>query len=378
MSTDAAPRKVLILFTEIFANGGIQRFNKTFISACSHLDVRGTAYSLVDTSTSIARHPPYDNIKIVGFAGNRFRFIIATMAALWGERYDWVLIGHVNLLTMTLLARTLRLFHRAPAVLIAHGIEVWSNIGSVRRFAMSGMHTILCVSRYTRQRILEQAPRLRAGRLRIFPNALAESWGAMAADTSAIPSPKRFILSVTRLEKGDRYKGIVTTIESLGMLSDESVKYMIVGHGNDLPFLQMVAARCGVLDRVVFLSGVSDTQLINLYRTCLAFVLPSGKEGFGIVFLEAMYFGAPVIAAREKGALDVVTDHETGLLVNFGDSIALKQAIEKLSFDSGLCDQLRSAGRSLVVDGGPFTFARFVDRCAAALGVANARISGGG
>jgi len=42
-------------------------------------------------------------------------------------------------------------------------------------------------------------------------------------------------------------------------------------------------------------------------------VLPSGKEGFGIVFLEAMYFGAPVIAAAEKGALDVVQDGETGL-----------------------------------------------------------------
>jgi len=54
------------------------------------------------------------------------------------------------------------------------------------------------------------------------------------------------------------------------------------------------------------------------------FVLPSGKEGFGIVFLEAMFFGAAVIAASEKGALDVIQDGETGLLVRFGDTVALR------------------------------------------------------
>jgi len=95
--------------------------------------------------------------------------------------------------------------------------------------------------------------------------------------------------------------------------------------------------------------------------------LPSGKEGFGIVFLEAMFFGAPVIAASEKGAVDVVRDGETGIAVRYGDTIAIKEAIERLQFDTNLRDRLCANGRSLVSDQGPFTFASFVERTKAHL-----------
>jgi glycosyltransferase involved in cell wall biosynthesis len=187
--------------------------------------------------------------------------------------------------------------------------------------------------------------------------------------------PQRFILSVTRLQKGDRYKGVVTVIEALSMLQDASLQYIVVGHGDDLPFLQRVARRFGVQHRVHFLSGVGDRELVNLYEQCEAFVLPSGKEGFGIVFLEAMFFGAPVIAAAEKGALDVVKDGETGLLVRFGDSISLQRAIERLSSDEGLRAKVRQGGRATVVADGAFTFPRFVERTAHVLELPNARVA---
>jgi glycosyltransferase involved in cell wall biosynthesis len=173
-----------------------------------------------------------------------------------------------------------------------------------------------------------------------------------------------FILSVTRLERGDRYKGIASVIEAFSMLADGSLQYFVIGHGDDLSFLQLMAERFGVKDRVHFMRGISDSELITLYQTCEAFVLPSGKEGFGIVFLEAMFFGAPVIAACEKGAMDVVRDGATGIMVPFGDTIAIKEAIERIRSDSALREHLRITGRSVVTDGGPFTFARFTQRCA--------------
>jgi glycosyltransferase involved in cell wall biosynthesis len=248
-------------------------------------------------------------------------------------------------------------------MLIAHGIEVWNGIGRLRRHALSRTDCVLCVSRYTRQRLLEQAPEL-AGRLIIFPNALADSWGRVPPVRFTSTLPSRFILSVTRLDRGDRYKGIPTVIEAFSMLSDDSMQYFVIGHGNDLPFLQLVAERCGVKERVHFMRGISDSELITLYQNCEAFVLPSGKEGFGIVFLEAMFFGAPIVAAQEKGAMDVVRDGDTGLSVRFGDTIAIKEAIERIGSDAALREHLRANGRSLVVDGGPFTFAGFTQRCA--------------
>jgi glycosyltransferase involved in cell wall biosynthesis len=221
----------------------------------------------------------------------------------------------------------------------------------------------------------QQAPELDDARFSIFPNALSETWlerqaqAERAAEiaTAAAP-PGRFILSVARLTRHDRTKGIISVIEALPMLADRDVNYVIAGQGDDMEFLKQVAERCGVASRVRFMGAVSDAMLVDLYRRCEAFVLPSGQEGFGIVFLEAMYFDAPVIAARAKGAVDVVQDGETGLLVAFGDVIGIKLAIERLLGDPGLRDALRQRARQNVTGEGPFTFHAFVQRCSHLLG----------
>jgi glycosyltransferase involved in cell wall biosynthesis len=128
-----------------------------------------------------------------------------------------------------------------------------------------------------------------------------------------------------------------------------------------------VARRLGVAERVLFLGAVDDAELAGIYRKSTAFVLPSGQEGFGLVFIEAMYFGAPVIAAGEKGALDVVRHEETGLLVPFGDVVSIKASAERLLGDPELCARLASNARKLMTDRGEFTFDAFLARCAAVL-----------
>ena len=363
-------KRVLFLLTEVFANGGIQRFNRTMLAASGLCNISCRVLTLHDQPTSIDTVARYPNITVIGFSGDRIGFAIAAARALWRADYDWVLIGHINFLSLAVGALALKISKtNTPVVLIAHGIEVWSRIGRVRAYALARARKILCVSRYTRQRILEQAPRLRPERLTVFPNALSETWRNAVGVTADRELPERFILSVTRLEKGDRYKGIVTVIEALSMLEDDSMHYCVIGQGNDLSFLQRVAERSGVQHRVHFLRGVTDAELITLYSRCTAFVLPSGKEGFGIVFLEAMYFGAPVIAAAEKGALDVIQHGETGLLVRFGDTVALKMAIERLEKNPELRKHLGAAGLASVTESGPFTFSRFTERYAAALEV---------
>jgi glycosyltransferase involved in cell wall biosynthesis len=368
MAESRAPT-VLFLFTEVFANGGIQRFNQTILDACANLGIVCQVLSLHDSPESIARSSMPGGASVSGFCGNRRLFALAAARALLMNRYERLVIGHVHFLGLA--AGILPLGQpRAPrTVLIAHGIEVWSGIGRIRQHVLRRLDRILCVSRYTRQRILEQVPGLSEERLTIFPNALADSWTRVEPIPFRRSVPARFILSVTRIEPGDRYKGIGSVIEALSMLVDDSMHYLVVGHGKDLPFLELVAERFGVKERVHFVRGVSDAELVSLYRRCVSFVLPSGKEGFGIVFLEAMYFGAPVIAAREKGATDVVRDGETGLSVRFGDSIAIKEAIESLAADGALRTRVTAGGRSLVTAGGAYTFERFTHRCAEVLSV---------
>jgi phosphatidylinositol alpha-1,6-mannosyltransferase len=364
MADERAPPKILLLFTGVFANGGIQRFNHTLLTALSALDLECHVLSMHDSTRSIGQPDFGPRTTIRGFSGSRWHFSTCALRTIIGNRYDWILIGHVNLLVFTFLALALRPFSQARAVLIAHGIEVWGRIGRMRRFAFLRVYATLCVSRYTRQRVLDQVPGLDRDRVMIFPNCLCSTWGSLHPPPARRPVEAPFILSVSRLERGDRYKGIVTVIEALSQLDDLSIHYVVVGHGNDMAFLQEVSLRHGVAHRVHFLQGISDGELVNMYADCKAFVLPSGKEGFGIVFLEAMYFGAPVIAASEKGAVDVVKDGETGLLVPYGDSMAVKKAIERLSADAALRERLRELGRRTVVGDGEFTFERFTRRAA--------------
>jgi len=180
--------------------------------------------------------------------------------------------------------------------------------------------------------------------------------------------PEKFILTVTRLDPAERYKGILAVLEAVSMIEDTSIHYVIAGSGKDLGFLRTTAVHFGIESRVHFLQAIADDVLALLYQRCLAFVLPSGKEGFGIVYLEAMFFGAPVIAAREKGVLDVVTDGETGLLVEYGDVVGLVGAIQRLASDADLRRKFQVSGLALVTGDGPFTFKAFTERFAILMG----------
>lgn len=91
--------------------------------------------------------------------------------------------------------------------------------------------------------------------------------------------------------------------------------------------------------------------IMGAWRRCLVGLLPSiGPETFGIVMLEAMATGRPVIASRIGGLVDVVVDGETGYLVPPGDPLALRQAIERLLADPGLRERMGQAARRRVIE----------------------------
>ena len=112
-----------------------------------------------------------------------------------------------------------------------------------------------------------------------------------------------------------------------------SITYVVVGEGEDKESLQQIAKEKGL--PVIFTGFIPEADLPAVYRACDVFVMPSDREGFGIVFIEALAVGKPVVAARNSGAEDIVSDMCLGSLVGADSVEELVQAIrEQLSADA--------------------------------------------
>jgi phosphatidyl-myo-inositol dimannoside synthase len=99
----------------------------------------------------------------------------------------------------------------------------------------------------------------------------------------------------------------------------------IVGRGDDAARLRALTDKLGMNEAIQFLGYVPDAELEEEFRTCRLFALPSKKEGFGLVFLEAMAQGRPCLGVRAGGVPEVITP-ETGVMVEYGDVAAIARA----------------------------------------------------
>jgi glycosyltransferase involved in cell wall biosynthesis len=159
----------------------------------------------------------------------------------------------------------------------------------------------------------------------------------------AWPSAGLRLLAVGRLS---RYKGFGVLIEALAQVADASL--LLVGQGECERELRALASARGVDARLRFAGDLDDATLAAAYAAADAFVLPSLDRGeaFGLVLLEAMRAGLPVVASAiaGSGVGSVVVDGETGRLVPPGDAPALAAAIEGMR-DGALRQRLGQAGR---------------------------------
>ena len=143
------------------------------------------------------------------------------------------------------------------------------------------------------------------------------------------------ILFVGRLEKR---KGLNVLLDAYARLkwNHPSVRILVVGPGNpDKKTYRIITERN--LKDVIFVGGVSPTQLVRYYQTAHIFCSPAtGKESFGIVLLEAMAAGKPIVASRIGGYSLLLKDGHQGLLVPPNDGAALADALSVLVRNSEL------------------------------------------
>jgi glycosyltransferase involved in cell wall biosynthesis len=142
------------------------------------------------------------------------------------------------------------------------------------------------------------------------------------------------------LQKGQRH-----LIAAMPLLLERVpfARLVIAGGGDLEEYLRDLASEAGVADRVHVLGPRKDVSA--LMHAIDVFAMPSIWEGFGLVLLEAMAAGRPIVASRVATIPEVVVDGETGLLVPAGDSVALADALARLAHDPALARRLGEAGR---------------------------------
>lgn len=161
---------------------------------------------------------------------------------------------------------------------------------------------------------------------------------------------ERVLLLVAALDQAHYFKGVTVLLEALRPLPGE-VRAIVVGEGELRPAYQARAGELGLGERVSFAGRVSLDELRDYYRLADLNVLPSTTmgEAFGLVLIEALACGTPVIASNLPGVRSVVAQGVDGWLTLPGDPLALRQALtEALALPQAQLRRMGAAGRRKV------------------------------
>lgn len=349
---------ILTLQTTTFgAYGGIPSYNRLVCRALSETLKNAHVLIAADSEKDVAPYRPgMQNLQLEAFDRNRFAFTRGFLQLAATQTFDLVLVGHVNYAPLGWLLKRLQPQVRLGVLL--YGIEAWTQLPALKKRSLQQADFLVAISEYTKQKACA-ANGLNSERIDILPNALNWTTDETANGHRSAASDAIQLLSVCRLDRSERYKGVDTVIEALPEVLKRvpDLNYTVVGGGSDLARHQALAAQLGVSSRVHFAGPVTDETLHKYYRDCDVFVMPSAGEGFGFVFLEAMKYSKPVIAANSGGAPEVVRDEVTGVLVPPGDKFQLAEAIVRLALDPTKRSVLGRNGNESLQEN--FTFVQF-------------------
>jgi asparagine synthase (glutamine-hydrolysing) len=357
----ARPRGgTLLLLTECFARpGGIQRYNRDQVQALRTCRPEEALSALVlnDTRAQV-QCPEWRGLRAAGFAGRRVRFAAAALVQVGRQRPRRIVFGHRHLLPLAPLVAL-----AAPGSarwLLAYGVEMQAPLSWRERLYARALTRACAISPHTAA-LLDAAGLRRPAEL--WPCSLPFDWPWPAAAPPRLSRPLA-LLSVARLEPADAYKGLDDVLHALARLPELGVDagLDIVGDGADRARLETLAERLGLAARVRFHGRLDGAALRARYAACDAFVLPSGAEGFGIVYLEALAYAKPVIAANAGGTPFVIRDGDTGFLVPFRDVEALTRAVAALATRPEAARRVGLAGRDEALR--RFSFEAFTQRTA--------------
>ena len=349
--------------------GGIQTYCCFFLQAIQNI------YPDTDYDIFI-KHDRHSSPNFSTLAPTRFHFagsiplplrtpVFAAQLIAWGiwKHPKLIITGHLN---FTVAAYWLKRLTNIPYWTTAYGIEAWDLKNSALHTALHHADLILAISSYTRDRLIKEQ-NLDPNKIVILPCQFEPSRFQIAPKPSyllekyGLRREQPIILTVARLAEVERYKGYDQILQALPQIRQQipDIHYILVGKGNDETRIKQLITQLGLQDCVTLAGFSPDEQLCDYYNLCDIFAMPSKKEGFGIVYLEALACGKPVLGGNQDGATDALCHGKLGALVNPDDVSEITQTIIQIlqnTYPNPLMYQPESL-RQQVIDN--FSFEQF-------------------
>jgi len=268
------------------------------------------------------------------FRNNRIYFTLKAIRQ--STKADVFILSHINLAVIGVIIKLIN--PRCKVWLFAHGIEVWRPLSAIKRYLLKCCDKVICVSKFTKEEVIKRHnispeicvvlnnmvdPAMEVPTEMTKPDYLRERYNLKTGEP--------IIFTLTRLASTELYKGYEQVIDALSALKQKfpGIKYIISGK-YDLPEkakIQALIKHHNLEGQVILTGFIPEEELVDHFLLADVFVLPSKKEGFGIVFIEAMACGLPVICGNADGSIDAIRGGELGVAVNADDPTELRTAI---------------------------------------------------
>lgn len=237
---------------------------------------------------------------------------------------------------------------------VRYEIERRTMAGSDRVVALTAIDRQQIIRHYATRSPIDVIPGgVDLDRFRPEPRAQARAQLGLGGVGVGVEESQKVVLFVGRIQ---RLKGLEVLVRAFATLSDLDARLLVVGgqpgttpESREISRLQHLVAKLGIEARTTFVGAVAHEQLPVYYSAADVTVMPSSYESFGLVAVESLACGTPVVATRVGGLTSIVHDGETGLLVPWRDADLFAARVRQVLEDSALREHLANQARASVM-----------------------------
>ncbi|MEO8769668.1 MAG: glycosyltransferase family 4 protein [Ferruginibacter sp.] len=333
---------ILFLTLRVFgATGGIEKVCRVAGKSIFEMTLPGSStakiFCMHDHQVDADGNKYFPTQIFRGFGGAKIKFLYSVIKKC--RAYDTVILSHINLISIGWLIK--KVSPGTKIVMFAHGIEVWGMMSDRKKKLMKCCDHIIPVSHFTSTK-MQELHHFPATKCTVLNNCMDPFLPAIPGENETkrlraaygYKETDKLLFTLSRLSSQEKYKGYDKVMEAMPLLKEKfpGIRYLLAGgyDKEEKKYVEALAEKLGLKDDVKITGFIPEEDLAAHFSIADVYVMPSLQEGFGIVFIEAMYYGIPVIAGNRDGSVDALCNGRLGILADPLDVIAIGDSIEKV------------------------------------------------